>query len=393
MTNAIITVEAHEVQTQKLFGGNFVERFIKFAGVKEKSAATYKTALKQLCKFFAANNIATPTREALEIWRDSLIAGTIDSEARVHFDGEVAADGRVYRHDKVNGKLYLVSENGGQELVGQKKTPSTIQLYVTSMKIFCRWLTQEGYLKVDISDNFKTKVKTDHDHKKDALADKQAGALIRNVSCILSKKTGKDGKVIEKHNTLKERRDRAIIALMVTAGLRCVEVYRADVKDFALDMGRVYLHIQGKGKDDKKAKVLVPSQVLSLIREYLIARGTLTANDNFPVAEGAAVGEESLFTSCANCNRGARLSTQSISKMVKANLRRAGLDTPRLTAHSLRATAATTMIMAGVDLTHVQQVLRHVNINTTMIYNKAVQRLKNTAEQTAANAIFDTISA
>ena len=79
--------------------------------------------------------------------------------------------------------------------------------------------------------------------------------------------------------------------------------------------------------------------------------------------------------------------------MVKANLRGVGMDSKRLTAHSLRHTAATTMIIAGVELTKVQQVLRHVNINTTMIYNNAVERMKNTAEQTAANAIFDTISA
>ena len=79
--------------------------------------------------------------------------------------------------------------------------------------------------------------------------------------------------------------------------------------------------------------------------------------------------------------------------MVKANLRSAGIDSPRLTAHSLRHTAATTMIIAGVALTQVQQVLRHVNINTTMIYNNAVERMKNRAEQIAANAIFDNISA
>ena len=79
--------------------------------------------------------------------------------------------------------------------------------------------------------------------------------------------------------------------------------------------------------------------------------------------------------------------------MIKANLRAAGFDTPRLTAHSLRHTAATAMIIAGVELTQVQQVLRHVSISTTMIYNNAVERMKNQAEQIAANAIFDNISA
>ena len=119
-------------------------------------------------------------------------------------------------------------------------------------------------------------------------------------------------------------------------------------------------------------------QVETLIRDYLKARGNIESS-------------QPLFSSCANRSRGARLSAQAVSKMVKANLRAIGLDSPRLTAHSLRHTAATMMILSGVDLPKVQQVLRHVNINTTMIYNNAVERLKNQAEQTVANAIFDNI--
>ena len=47
-----------------------------------------------------------------------------------------------------------------------------------------------------------------------------------------------------------------------------------------------------------------------------------------------------------------------------------------------------TMILAGVELAKVQMVLRHKSINTTMIYNNAIERLTNTAELSAANAIF-----
>lgn len=318
MTTEIITIEAREVQSRNLFNGYLLERFIKFAGVMPKSASTYKTALKQLYKYFEAQGIQEPTREDLIDWRDGLIA--------------------------------------------DKKSPATVQLYLTATKIFFRWLAQEN-LYPNIADHLKTGVKVNHDHKKDALSATQAGNLIKGV----------------KGDSLKSKRDRAIIALMASTGLRCIEVSRADVGDMINQFGKTYLLIQGKGHLAKDAQVLIPAQVERLIRDYLQARGN-------------AGKSEPLFTSTANRNKGSRLSTQTISKMVKANLRAAGLDTPRLTAHSLRATAATTMIIAKVDLTQVQQVLRHVNISTTMIYNKAVQRLKNTAEQTAADSIFATIS-
>lgn len=319
MTTAIMKVEAGKVQNQNLFGGSLIERFIRFAGVSEKSASTYKTALRQLAKYFAANAITAPTREDLEMWRDGLIA--------------------------------------------DKKSPATVQLYLTSAKLLFKWLAQENVYP-NIADNLKAKVKVNHEHKKDALTAKQAGSLIRNVV----------------GTNVKSKRDKAILAAMASIGLRCIEVSRLDVADMIHEFGRTYLLIQGKGHSSKDAKVLLPAQVEALIRDYLKARGNVA--DNQP-----------LFTSTANRNRGSRLSTQTISKMVKAQLRAAGLNTPRLTAHSLRHTAATTMILAGCDLTQVQQVLRHVSIVTTQIYNNAVERMKNTAEQTAANAIFDTICA
>lgn len=334
MTTTMITTgtTASTIQTQNLFGGDFVDRFTKFAGVSAKSAATYKTAIRQLSKYFAANGITQPTREDLVNWRDSLTG----------------------------------------------KSPATIQLYVTSCKLLFRWLDQEGIYS-NIADNLKAKVKVNHEHKKDALTARQAGNLLKSVNTAYKASCKeRDGR---RHiSPIKAKRDAAIIALMMSTGLRCVEIERANVEDVSEQFGRVYLLVQGKGHEQKDCKVLIPQQVVTLIRDYLIARGEVAGSDP-------------LFVSTAKLNTGARLSTQSISKMVKANLRANDLDTPRLSAHSLRHTAATTMILAGVELTQVQQVLRHVNINTTMIYNNAVERMRNTAEQTAADSIFAAMSA
>ena len=65
-----------------------------------------------------------------------------------------------------------------------------------------------------------------------------------------------------------------------------------------------------------------------------------------------------------------------------------GINSKRLTAHSLRASACTAMLLAGVELTKVQQILRHKNINTTLIYSRALDRIKNYGEDAAAAAFI-----
>lgn len=322
MTNEVMIIENVNNGLTKfnLFDNNLVNRFIRFAGVTEKSAKTYITALRQMFKYLESNNIAAPIREDIENWRDELIAN--------------------------------------------KKAASTIQLYLTSAKLFFRWLAQEKIYD-NITDNLKSRVKQTHEHKKDALSVAQSRKLLQSVN----------------GDSIKTLRDRACLALMLTAGLRTVEICRADVQDIRYINGAAYLFVQGKGKFDKSQSVMLASQVKVYIDEYLAARKT----------QGEVEGKSPLFVSHANRNKNQRLQTQTISKMVKSNLRKINLDSPTLTAHSLRHTAATNMILAGVELTKVQQVLRHVNINTTMIYNNAVERMRNTAEQTAADAIFNSI--
>ena len=201
--------------------------------------------------------------------------------------------------------------------------------------------------------------KVDHEHKKDALTVKQCQALLQAIDI----------------STQKGKRDRAIISLMMTAGLRTIEIVRANIEDLHTLGDSVYLSVQGKGHDDKSAKILVASQVHNFIQEYLETR------ENFSKTEP-------LFTSTSRRNFNQRMDTQSISKLVKNKLREISLDDARYTAHSLRHTAATQALLNGVSLTQVQQVLRHTNINTTLIYTHNIERMKNKSEQTVADAIF-----
>lgn len=298
---------------------SLVNRWLKFAAVSKKSVQTYTLATRQMFKYFATNNINKPVREDLENWRDSLIA--------------------------------------------DKKSPSTIQLYITSCKLFFRFLAMEN-LYPNVADHLKARCKVNHEHKKDALTAAQSTTLLKSVQ----------------GNSLKALRDKAILALMLTAGLRTIEIERADVQDIYHFEGGTFLRVLGKGRSSKSESVRIAPQVENLINAYLKARGTIA--DDSP-----------LFTSCARRNFGARISTQTIRRMVKSNLRGIGLDSKRLSAHSLRHSAALQMLLNGAKLEEVQMVLRHRSINTTMIYNHSLERMKNQAENLAANAIFGSLGA
>lgn len=316
MVNALVEIQTNKIQVNNLFSDSLVSRWLKFAGVSEKSITTYTGAIKQMFLYFRNNSIAKPVREDLENWRDSLIdAG---------------------------------------------KSANTVRLYVTSAKLFFRWLEQDGIYK-NIADHLKSRVKVSPEHKKDFLSKEQSRQLLNFAK----------GK-----GTLKDLRDRAIIALMLTAGLRTIEICRADVKDIRRVSGSYFLFVQGKGRSEKAEAVKLAPQVYSLIQSYLKTR--------------KAKGDEALFVSTSNFCKNQRLDTQTIRKLVKKDLRAIGLDSSRLTAHSLRHTAATQMLLNGVKLEEVQQVLRHKNITVTQVYNHSIQRLKNQAENVVADCVFGT---
>ena len=77
-----------------------------------------------------------------------------------------------------------------------------------------------------------------------------------------------------------------------------------------------------------------------------------------------------------------------MSAIAKGSLIAAGYDSDKLTAHSLRHTAVTLSLLAGKNITEVQQFARHSNISTTMIYNHALDKAKNGCSEAIAKAIF-----
>lgn len=244
-----------------------------------------------------------------------------------------------------------------REYLKQDHKPTTVQSYLTAVKLFFQWTDQEG-LYPDIANHVKG-AKLDTGHKRDYLTSKQAARLLEGID----------------RSSLKGLRDYAILSLMVTTGLRTVSVIRANIQDIRTVGDDVALFYQGKGHEEKATFVKLAPPVEEAIRAYLKARGP--ADKTAP-----------LFASIAHRNSGQRMTTRSISRLAKERLVSIGLDSDRLTAHSLRHTAATLNLLNGGTIEETKQLLDHASIDTTLIYSHALERAKNKSEIRIAKAVF-----
>lgn len=252
-----------------------------------------------------------------------------------------------------------------REYLRGSKSASTVQLYFGAVKMFYKFLLHEGKIRVNPAANMVSGVKLNRDHKRDYLNQDSARQMLASMP----------------RDTIKDKRNIAITALMTCTGLRCNEVATATVGDLQSVGGAPVLFIQGKGHDNKDSYVKLPSQVLALIEDYLQARfGNERRRDT-----------DALFVSTARNRRADTddfMSTVSIRSIVKDAMRLIGFNDNRHTAHSLRHTCATLGLRAGKDITEVQQLLRHQNIQTTLIYSHALEREKNDTELAIADSIF-----
>lgn len=311
--NNLVIANNNQIRSKQEIQAGLFNEFIAYLDASKNTVKTYTTGLKQFFNYLAINGIKDPDRQDVIAYRDELKAS------------------------------------------GHK--PTTVQNYITAVKIFFSWTAQEGYYP-NIAERIKG-AKLNRDHKKDYLTSKQVKKVINIVDL----------------NQEKGLRDYAILATMITGGLRTIEVSRVNIEDLRVVGEQTVLYVQGKGREEKTEYIKISQEVENAIRNYLKTRDNVSD-------------QEPLFTSLSNNSRGKRLSTRSISGMVKDRLKEAGFNSERLTAHSLRHTAVTLSLLAGKDITEVQQFARHKNIATTMIYNHSLEQAKNSCSEAISKAVF-----
>ena len=157
-------------------------------------------------------------------------------------------------------------------------------------------------------------------------------------------------------------RDLAILMIFLNCGVRISELAGLNLGDVYQDRLRVL------GKGNKERTVYMGDACIQAIQKYNDTLHETLQNDV----------KRPLFLS----QKGGRMSTNAIHRLVKKHLAAAGLDSSQYSAHKLRHTAATLMLSQGVNVKTVQEVLGHEHLNTTEIYT----HIENTELKIAAEA-------
>jgi len=149
-----------------------------------------------------------------------------------------------------------------------------------------------------------------------------------------------------------ELRDRAMLELAYSCGLRCEEIVNLD-RD-AIDFESERLRVCGKGGKERLLPVGEPAQ--RALRRYLEqARHALTTDPR----------EQALFLS----KSGRRLSNSDVTRRLRLWVRQASLAAG-VSPHSLRHSFATHLLEGGADLRTIQELLGHASISTTQVYTR-----------------------
>jgi site-specific recombinase XerD len=149
-----------------------------------------------------------------------------------------------------------------------------------------------------------------------------------------------------------ELRDRAMLELAYSCGLRCEEIVNLDTDSF--DFETEQLRVLGKGSKERLLPVGEPAQ--RALRRYLEkARPTLAADPR----------EAALFLS----KTGRRLSGSDITRRLALWVRETALAAG-VSPHALRHSFATHLLEGGADLRTIQELLGHASISTTQVYTR-----------------------
>jgi len=152
-----------------------------------------------------------------------------------------------------------------------------------------------------------------------------------------------------------EMRDRAMLELTYSCGLRCEEVVNLDAGDLDFDVEE--LRVLGKGSKTRVVPVGEPAQ---RAMERYLSKGRPAL-----VQAPAEVAEPALFLS----KRGRRLSPSDVRRRLRLWLRNAGLSA-EASPHALRHSFATHLLEGGADLRAIQELLGHASVSTTQTYTR-----------------------
>ncbi|MDQ7086440.1 MAG: tyrosine-type recombinase/integrase [Acidobacteriota bacterium] len=229
--------------------------------------------------------------------------------------------------------LYGYTDDGGRGLA-----IATQAARLSVVRAFFRWLVKTDVLLYDPAAGLELP--------------KRKGILPRSV---LTKKEVERLLAAPDVTTPLGLRDRAMLEVLYSTGIRNAELRALTVYDLDLDRGLVRIN---EGKNAKDRVVPLGEVACRWLREYLdVARPKLLVRDN--------AGEQTVFLS----KNGRPLLPLGVIDRIRRLAKAAGIERP-VTPHSMRHTFATHMLRGRADIRHIQAMLGHASVATTQIYTR-----------------------
>jgi|TARA_B110000037_G_scaffold166701_1_gene188631 integrase/recombinase XerD len=250
------------------------------------------------------------------------------------------------RLSRTNLELIEVGTTELAEFLSERKSESlsasSLRLATVHLKIFFRWLLSKKMISMDPAEPL---VSSKADRK---LPSTLSPAVVEGwLESIPT-------------DELLGRRDKAILELFYSSGLRLAELCAARLEWMDFEEG--FLRVTGKG--NKTRMVRVGKKALAAITDYLNHERPKLVKRNT---------SSHIFIGI----RGASLTPERIRQIVKKRAALAGIDTT-VYPHLLRHSFATHLLEGGADLRVIQELLGHADISTTQIYTHVgMKELKN----------------
>ncbi|GAW27975.1 tyrosine-type recombinase/integrase [Carboxydocella sp. ULO1] len=277
----------------------------------------------------------------------------------------------------------------GQTGVSRKKSPATVNAYMSDIQMFFRWVFETKQIsKIEeinselileyilyLTDNlcvkestlarkiaslkaffryleFKRFIPLDPTLRIKGYTERRRRELPKFLSTVKSQKI-----LASAEETKYIKRNKAILYVFLTCGLRISELINLKLENVNLEAGEITVY--GKGGKYRIVPLIGPA--LQLVQEYISERGPQSTNYLFLTKYNKP------FTRIGMYN------------LIKTLARKAGLGS-EVTPHTLRHTCATLLHSMGVPLRDIQELLGHADLSTTQIYTHVVkEKLKQSA--------------
>jgi len=275
----------------------------------------------------ACESFISHCRSAVSLSEHTLRAYTFDLE---DFRNHAKRETQLTSLDKENLRQFI------RHLREERKLKEiTIKRRVACLKLFFKWIKQEGSIIDNPFDNLNERIRLPKRLPR-TLGSEEINLLSAAVNLEVN------------NNNFQEFATRIAIKLLLITGIRVGELVKIDIDD--LFLADSCLKIHGKGNRQRLVYLFEPMLNKGMAQYLIQRRAKPTKSPKLFVTEA-----------------GVPFTTQRMRKLLGSLAGKAGIER-RITPHMLRHTTATQLLEAGVDIRYVQKLLGHQSISTTEIY-------------------------